>query len=125
MCALVTGVQTCALPIYRHADVFIARPDSEGPWPVILFYMDAPGIRPELHAMARRQASRGYLVVLPNLFYRQGLNPRLGPVAKISGSEEKDRMIRLMHSLSVEAVMDDSAALTQWRSGVATVELDR
>src|SRR3546814_6906855 len=48
----------------RHADVFIARPDSEGPWPVILFYMDAPGIRPELHDMARRLASRGYLVVL-------------------------------------------------------------
>src|SRR3546814_1344138 len=61
----------------RHADVFIARPDSEGPWPVILFYMDAPGIRPELHDMARRLASRGYLVVLPNLFYRQGLNLRL------------------------------------------------
>src|SRR3546814_17045003 len=63
----------------RHADVFIARPDSEGPLPVILFYMDAPGIRPELHDMARRLASRGYLVVLPNLFYRQGLNLRLGP----------------------------------------------
>src|SRR3546814_8985871 len=42
----------------RHADVFIARPASEGPWPVILFYMDAPGIRPELHAMARRLADR-------------------------------------------------------------------
>src|SRR3546814_6598334 len=108
MCALVTGVQTCALPIYRHADVFIARPDSEGPWPVILFYMDAPGIRPELHDMARRLASRGYLVVLPNLFYRQGLNLRLGPDANIPGSEEQDRMFGLMNSLSVDAVMADS-----------------
>src|SRR3546814_3026543 len=109
----------------RHADVFIARPDSEGPWPVILFYMDAPGIRPELHDMARRLASRGYLVVLPNLFYRQGLNLRLGPDANIPGSEEQDRMFGLMNSLSVDAVMADSAALLPWLSGVAAADPDR
>src|SRR3546814_15903311 len=95
----------------RHADVFIARPDSEGPWPVILFYMDAPGIRPELHDMARRLASRGYLVVLPNLCYRQGLNLRLGPAANIPGSEEQDRLFALLHTLSAAAVRADHPAL--------------
>src|SRR3546814_5716264 len=82
----------------RHADVFIARPDSEGPWPVILFYMDAPGIRPELHDMARRLASRGYLVVLPNLFYRQGLNLRLGPDANIRSEEHTSELQSLMRN---------------------------
>ena len=39
---------------------FLARPDGDGPFPAILFYMDAPGIREELYDMARRIAREGY-----------------------------------------------------------------
>ena len=37
----------------------------------VLFYMDAPGKREELHDMARRIATAGYFVALPNLYYRR------------------------------------------------------
>ena len=50
---------------------FIVHPEEGGPFPVVLFYMDAPGMREELHDMARRLASVGYYVVLPNLYYRR------------------------------------------------------
>ncbi len=50
---------------------FVVYPDSPGPHPVVLFYMDAPGKREELHDMARRLAAGGYYVVLPNLYYRR------------------------------------------------------
>ncbi|MBC7955164.1 MAG: dienelactone hydrolase family protein [Cytophagales bacterium] len=50
---------------------FVVHPDEGGPHPVVLFYMDAPGKREELHNMARRLASVGYFVVLPNLYYRR------------------------------------------------------
>ena len=50
---------------------FIVHPDEGGPFPVLLFYMDAPGKREELHDMARRIAAVGYCVVLPNLYYRR------------------------------------------------------
>jgi carboxymethylenebutenolidase len=49
---------------------FVVHPEEGGPHPVVLFYMDAPGKREELHDMARRIASVGYCVVLPNLYYR-------------------------------------------------------
>src|SRR5881396_3331436 len=49
---------------------FITHPERGGPFPVILFYMDAPAIREELRDMARRFASAGYYVVLPNMYYR-------------------------------------------------------
>ena len=49
---------------------FIVHPERGGPHPVILFYMDAPGKREELHDMARRLAAVGFCVVLPNLYYR-------------------------------------------------------
>ena len=65
--------------IEKHLDIptadgamnsFVVYPDEGGPHPVVLFYMDAPGKREELHDMARRLASVGYYVVLPNLYYR-------------------------------------------------------
>ena len=66
--------------IERHLDIatadgamnsFVVQPEEGGPFPVVLFYMDAPGKREELHDMARRLASVGYFVVLPNLYYRR------------------------------------------------------
>ena len=52
-------------------NTFVVYPEENGPFPVVFFYMDAPGKREELHDMARRLASVGYFVVLPNLYYRR------------------------------------------------------
>src|SRR5437764_1341314 len=46
---------------------FITHPERGGPFPVIIFYMDAPAIREELREMARRLGTSGYYVMLPNL----------------------------------------------------------
>ena len=51
-------------------NTFITCPEEGGPHPVVIFYMDAPGKREELHDMARRIATVGYYVLLPNLYYR-------------------------------------------------------
>ena len=52
-------------------NTFVTHPEEEGPHPVILLLMDAPGKREELHDMARRLGTAGYYVMLPNLYYRR------------------------------------------------------
>jgi carboxymethylenebutenolidase len=47
-------------------------PGDRRRYPVIIFFMDAGGIRPTALAMAQRLASAGYVVLLPDLFYRFG-----------------------------------------------------
>jgi dienelactone hydrolase len=48
-----------------HVTTFISHPERDGPHPVIIFYMVAPGIREELRDMARRLATSGHYVMLP------------------------------------------------------------
>lgn len=57
---------------YGAMPAFAACPDGAGPFPPVIFYMDAPGIREELRNMARRIAARGYFCLLPDLYYRLG-----------------------------------------------------
>ncbi|WP_310539359.1 dienelactone hydrolase family protein [Phenylobacterium sp.] len=86
---------------------FIVHPERDGPHPVILFYMDAPAIREELRDMARRLASAGYYVVLPNLYYRAGVL-ELGGFAT---EADRARMFELMASINIPLIMSDTAAL--------------
>jgi carboxymethylenebutenolidase len=93
-----------------HTTTFISHPERNGPHPVILFYMDAPGIREELRDMARRLATSGYYVMLPNMYYRAGAM-ELGPINPDPNSPERKRMFELMGSLTIPMVMEDTKAL--------------
>jgi len=50
----------------------VLTPDGGGPWPAVIFYMDGLGIRPAVVEMAQRLAGGGYVVLLPDMFYRFG-----------------------------------------------------
>ena len=93
-----------------HTTTFITHPERGGPFPVIIFYMDAPGIRAELRDMARRLGTSGYYVMLPNLYYRAGVM-ELGPVQADPESPERKRMYELMNSINIPLIMDDTRAL--------------
>ena len=95
-------------------DTFVVRPEGEGPFPVVLFYMDAPAIREELYDMARRLASVGYFVVLPNLYYRAGRDTRYGPDVLQHGSAEHTRMRAVRTKMTIPPVMRDVGALLAW-----------
>ena len=52
------------------AEAYLAEPEGDGPFPAVLLYMDAYGLRPQIERMADRIASEGYAVLAPNVFYR-------------------------------------------------------
>lgn len=85
-------------------NTFVTHPEEDGPYPVVLLLMDAPGRREELSDMARRLGSAGYYVMLPNLYYRRVRDFVLTP-------ERRSEMIAHMNSLSNAMVCDDARAL--------------
>jgi len=93
-----------------RVSTFITHPERHGPHPVVLLFMDAPGIREELRGMARRLGTCGYYVMLPSLYYRSGVF-ELGPIPQDEQSPERKRMYELMSSLTIAMVMQDTKAL--------------
>ena len=85
-------------------NTFITHPEEGGPHPVVLFLMDAPGKREELHDMARRLGSAGYYVMLPNLYYRQVREFKMTP-------DNRDEMFEYMRALSNAMVCEDVGTL--------------
>lgn len=91
-------------------NTFVVHPEEGGPHPVVLFYMDAPGKREELHDMARRLASVGYYVVLPNLYYRRSRDFWL----KVRDEAHMAVMFEHMNSLTNAMVVSDTTAMLQF-----------
>jgi carboxymethylenebutenolidase len=92
-------------------ETFICRPERGEPFPAIFFLMDAHGIREELRDMARRLATVGYYVLLPNLYYRAGRDTIYGPSVRQHGSEEWQRMRTVRTKMTIPPVMEDIAAM--------------
>src|SRR5476651_184783 len=92
-------------------ETFLVCPERGGSYPAILFLMDAPGIREELYDMARRLATSGYYVMLPNLYYRAGRDTKYGPDVLDKGSAEQARMRAVRTKMTIPPMMDDAAAM--------------
>jgi len=86
-------------------NTFIVHPEENGPHPVVLFFMDAPGMREELREMCRRLATAGYYVMAPQLYYREVSE------FNVFESGDRDRMFELMSTLTNAMVVDDARAL--------------
>lgn len=85
---------------------FVHHPTHGGPAPLVLYLMDAPGIRPALQEMAARLASAGYYVLLPYLYYRGG------PYREFGSSDEDMHARRdLMATVTPAGIRTDAAAL--------------
>jgi carboxymethylenebutenolidase len=94
-------------------ETFVCRPERGGPYPAVFMLMDAPGIRDELYDMARRLATVGYFVLLPNLYYRAGTGDDIlfGPDVLEHGSAEHARMRAIRTRMTIPPVMKDVAAM--------------
>src|SRR5438874_13284067 len=106
-----------------HTATFISHPERGGPFPVILFYMDAPAIREELRDMARRLATSGYYVMLPNMYYRSGVM-EIGPIPPDPDAPERKRMFGFMNSINIPLVMEDTRALLAYAEGQSAARTD-
>jgi carboxymethylenebutenolidase len=98
------------------AEAYVARPaesSGEEPHPGVLFFMDAIGLRPRIAGMADRIASWGYVVLVPNVFHRDGSVAQLAPKGDLRAGEEREAFMSgamtRVRALTVELAVPDLA----------------
>lgn len=95
------------------ADAVLAAPVAGGPYPGVLLYMDAIGLRPVLESLAARLAGEGYVVLVPNVLYRAG-RASGAEAADLSDPEQRGalfaRLAGPMSDLTPERAMEDADA---------------
>ena len=63
------------------ADAALFTPKKAGTYPAVLMWPDIMGLRPAFRGMGRRLAGEGYVVLVPNPFYRSKKAPVIdGPI---------------------------------------------
>jgi carboxymethylenebutenolidase len=99
---------------------FVYHPDGQGPWPAVLLYMDGPGIRPAVKEVAERLAKEGYLVLLPDLFYRSGPYEPIDPKVGFTNPELREQhRKKFMSAATPEGVMSDTGYFLDYLAGRA------
>ncbi len=78
-------------------------------WPVVLLFMDAPGIRPATRDFMARLASNGYKVVAPDLHHRHGRLLHFEPSDLAENPDARPTMTGWITSMTDDQIQHDGA----------------
>ena len=99
-----------------------APSEGAGPWPAVIFYMDAPAIRPALFQMSQRLADYGYYVLLPDMFWRGGHYDPIDITAIKTDEDRRAIFGKFFATTSPEKGMSDTAAFLDFLSAQPQVK---
>jgi carboxymethylenebutenolidase len=91
------------------AEGVVYSPEKEGNWPGVILYTDIGGIRPSQEQMARQLSGAGYIVLMPNIFYRTSALPLFDFPPKFGEERTMKRIAELSPPLTPEAITCDAS----------------
>ena len=94
------------------ADSALFYPEGKGPWPAVLVWPDILGLRPVFREMGRRLAAEGYVVLVPNPFYRNAKAPIVDGSFDFSKPEDRAKVMPLAAALTADANISDAKSYT-------------
>ena len=102
-------------------DGVLFRPEGKGRSPGLIHLTDAGGIRPAPLDMARRQAEQGYIVLVPNVFYRTGRPPLFDFKPDFGDARTMTRFHELTAPLTPDAMAHDASSYVDFLAGHSAV----
>ena len=85
---------------------------GKGQWLEVLVWADILGLRPVFREMGRRLATGGYVVLVPNPFYRNAKAPIVGGSFDFSKHEDRAKVMPMAAVLTADANISDAKAYT-------------
>ncbi|TXI53970.1 dienelactone hydrolase family protein [Mycolicibacter arupensis] len=105
--------------------VRLFTPEGSGPWPAVVMYPDAGGVRATFDAMAAELAGFGYAVLLPDVYYRQpGWQP-FEMATVFADPTERARLFGMLGSVTPDRMTSDARAFFDYLAGRPEVRGER
>lgn len=92
------------------ADAVLFHPAKAGSWPAVLMWPDILGLRPVFREMGRRLAGAGYIVLVPNPFYRTKRAPVVTGAFDFNDRAAFGKLLELKEPLTDARVDSDAKA---------------
>lgn len=92
------------------ADSALFYPEGPGNWPAVLVWTDILGLRPVFREMGQRLAAQGYVVLVPNPFYRSAKAPVVDGSFDFSKPEDRAKVMPMAAALTANANISDAKA---------------
>ena len=92
------------------ADAALFHPAGRGSWPAVLMWPDILGLRPVFREMAKRLAAQGYVVLVPNPFYRTKRAPIVTGPFDFNDPKQMKPLMDLKATLTDAAIDRDATA---------------
>jgi carboxymethylenebutenolidase len=93
-----------------HSNGTLHLPAGDGPWPGVLVFPDAGGQRETFRQLGDRLASTGYVVLIPDIYYRGGDWAPFDVATLFTDKDERARMVTLTSVLTNDRIIADSGA---------------
>jgi carboxymethylenebutenolidase len=91
-------------------DAALFTPKAKGTYPAVVMWPDALGLRPAFRDMGRRLASSGYVVLVPNPFYRSRRAPVFTGGFSFQNPDDMKKLAELRAPMTTEAINRDAVA---------------
>lgn len=92
------------------ADAALFHPARKGNWPAVLMWPDIMGLRPIFREMGKRLASQGYVVLVPNPFYRSKPAPVVDGPFDFNKPEDRTKLMAFRLAMTDEGTDTDARA---------------
>jgi carboxymethylenebutenolidase len=90
--------------------VTLHTPEGTGPWPGLVMYVDAGGVRDTMRDMAEKMAGYGYAVLLPDVYYRHGDWEPFDMQTAFSDQRQRTRLMSMVGSVTPDMMASDAGA---------------
>lgn len=92
------------------ADAALFYPEGKGKWPAVLLWPDVMSLRPVFREMGRRLAAAGYVVLVPNLYYRAKKAPVIEGAFNFANPDDRAKLTPLRATVTPEGTDRDAFA---------------